>query len=102
MGYIIPVQPTQAQIYANRMYQNEYNFAYVGNVQKVNLKSMFRDHLIKDQPNDFLEDEENQIEKISKSKRMPLYKGFIQPNPINLSPVIAEISGKGNTVNMYI
>ena len=103
MGYIIPTQPTQAQIYANRMHSNEYNFAYVGSVQKVHLRSLFRDHLIqKERLNETAEEDTIQADKKHVSSKLPLYKGFIQPNPINLSPVISEISGKGNNVNLYI
>jgi len=102
MGYIMPTQPTQAQIYANRMHSNEYNFAYVGSVQKVHLKSLFRDHLIQKRLNETAEEEDVQTDKKHVSSKLPLYKGFIQPNPINLSPVISEISGKGTNVNLYI
>ena len=33
MGYILPIQPIQSQIYANRMSGNDYNFAYIDNIQ---------------------------------------------------------------------
>ncbi|MEK4484902.1 hypothetical protein MHH81_04795 [Psychrobacillus sp. FSL H8-0484] len=95
MGYIIPVQPLQAQIYANRMLMDEYNFAYISNVSRMKMKSLFQDHL------------EEQVEKqlseqLEPSKQLPLYKSFIQPKPLKLSPIIVDIYGKGNIVNVYI
>ncbi len=37
MGYILPVQPMQAEIYANRMNAVRNNFAYVDRVEKVKM-----------------------------------------------------------------
>lgn len=102
MGYIIPVQPLQSQIYANRMQMEEYNFAQISNVQAVKMKSNFDNHLTNLQQNEDIEQEEKQLSGNKELSSLPLYKGFIQPNPVNLSPVIAEISGKGNYVNTYI
>ena len=45
MGYIIPISPIQSQIYANRMLMDNYNFAYINNVDSVKMKSSFEDHL---------------------------------------------------------
>ena len=45
MGYIIPNQPIQSQIYANRMLMDDYNFAYIDNVNSVKMKSSFEEHL---------------------------------------------------------
>ena len=47
MGYIIPNQPIQSQIYANRMLMDDYNFAYINNVNSVKMKTSFEDHLAK-------------------------------------------------------
>ena len=30
------------------------------------------------------------------------YKGFVRPNPANLSPVIAQVVGKGLSINTYV
>ncbi|MEK3974289.1 MULTISPECIES: hypothetical protein [unclassified Psychrobacillus] len=103
MGYIIPVQPLQSQIYANRMQMEEYNFAQINNVQNVKMKSIFDDHLADLQQKEGIEQqEEKQLSGNKELSSLPLSKGFIQPNPVNLSPIIAEISGKGNYVNTYI
>ncbi|MCM3358959.1 MULTISPECIES: hypothetical protein [unclassified Psychrobacillus] len=103
MGYIIPVQPLQSQIYANRMQMEEYNFAQISNVQSVKMKSLFDNHLTNLQQNEDVEQkEEKQLSGNKELSSLPLYKGFIQPNPVNLSPIIAEISGKGHFVNTYI
>lgn len=103
VGYIIPNQPIQAQIYANRMLMDEYNFAYVNQVNGVKMKSMFDEHL-EAQEHQIEEQEENEVflEKDSRTSSPPLYKGFIHPNPVNLSPIIAEINGKGTNFNVYI
>lgn len=101
MGYILPMQPIQSQVYANRMMSNGYNFAYIDDVQKVKFKSDFEDHLEK-QAQFLEEEEEQQLSERERPSIQPLFKGFIHPNPVNLSPKIAEISGKGNSVNMYI
>ncbi|MDI2589641.1 hypothetical protein OR571_21680 [Psychrobacillus sp. NEAU-3TGS] len=101
MGYIIPNQPIQSQIYANRMLMDNYNFAYINNVDGVRMKTSFEEHLHK-QEQELAENEEKQLKEPKEPTDLPLYKSFIQPNPINLSPIIAEISGKGNTINRYI
>ncbi|MFJ8066492.1 hypothetical protein ACIQYS_17990 [Psychrobacillus sp. NPDC096426] len=99
MGYIIPNQPIQSQIYANRMFMDDYNFAYINNVYGVKMKTSFEDQLEKQE----LEyHEKMQLREQKEKSNLPLYKSFIQPNPINLSPIIAEISGKGNNINRYI
>ena len=99
MGYIIPISPIQSQIYANRMLMDNYNFAYINNVDSVKMKSSFEDHL----EEQILENNrEKQVLEPKEQMDVPLYKSFIQPNPINLSPIIAEISGKGNILNRYI
>lgn len=99
MGYILPNQPIQSQMYATRMLMDDYNFAYINNVYGVKMKSSFDDHLEKQTQKD---EEEKQLMEQNGQTDPPLYKGFIQPNPINLSPIIAEISGKGNNINRYI
>ena len=101
MGYIIPVQPLQAQLYANRMLMEEYNFAYISNIQGIKMKSIFEEKL-KDQEEELEKNEEKQLLKGNESSSPTPYKGFIQPNLVNLSMKIAEINGKGNSVNLYI
>ena len=99
MGYIIPMQPIQSQVYANRMTGNDHNFAYIDNIQHVKFKSVFDDHL---EEQEQLLEEEEQLSELERPSIQPLYKGFIHPNPVNLSPKIAEINGKGNSVNLYV
>ncbi|SER62434.1 hypothetical protein [Psychrobacillus sp. OK032] len=103
MGYIIPISPIQSQIYANRMLMDNYNFAYINNVDSVKMKSSFEEHFEEHFEEQILEDDkEKQVMEQKEQMDVPLYKSFIQPNPINLSPIIAEISGKGNNINRYI
>ncbi|WP_252502466.1 hypothetical protein [Sporosarcina sp. Marseille-Q4943] len=100
MGYILPVQPMQAEIYANRMNAERNNFAYVDRVEKVkfdtDLMDKFEDSLRHEQER-IMEDREPNVAK----SRPPYLKGFIYPNPANLSPEIAHLVGKGLTVNEY-
>lgn len=100
MGYILPMQPIQSQVYANRMISNDYNFAFIDDVQNVKFKSNFEDHLEKQEQ--LLEEEEQFLSEQESPSIQPLFKGFIQPNPVNLSPKIAEINGKGNSINLYV
>lgn len=98
MGYILPIQPIQSQQYANRMNMESYNFAYVDRVNKVRFD-------FSDSMNDSFQREQEMKEE----KEMPivsappvLYKGFVYPNPANLSPAIAQVVGKGLNVNAYV
>lgn len=101
MGYILPVQPTQGELYANRMNAVRNNFAYVDRVEKVkmdpDLMDKFEDSLRSEQER-MMEEEEPKIVQ----SRPPYLKGFIYPNPANLSPDIAHLVGKGLAVNEYV
>jgi hypothetical protein len=103
MGYILPIPQFQSQQYANRLQMSNYNFAHVDAVQPIKMKSIFEDQL-EEQSKQYDEEDENEpISVSSQSFRQAMpYKGFIQPNPINLSPEIAKVCGKGNQVNAYI
>ncbi|MCG7344622.1 hypothetical protein MHZ92_10775 [Sporosarcina sp. ACRSL] len=100
MGYILPVQPMQGDIYAYRMNAVRSNFAFIDRVEKVkmdpDLNDKFEDALSKEQEQ--ITDDEKPI--LSNSR--PPYKGFIYPNPANLSPTIAHVVGKGLAVNEYV
>ncbi|QUG40880.1 hypothetical protein KD050_16535 [Psychrobacillus sp. INOP01] len=100
MGYILPMQSIQTEVYANRMIGNDRNFAYIDNIQNAKFKSVFDDHL--EEQEQLLEEEEEQLLESERPSTQPLFKGFIHPNPVNLSPRIAEINGKGNSVNLYV
>lgn len=100
MGYILPIQPMQAELYANRMNAVRNNFAYVDRVEKVkmdpDLMDKFDDSLRHEQER-IMEEREANID----ISRPPYLKGFIYPNPANLSPEIAHIVRKGLAVNEY-
>lgn len=80
---------------------DDYNFAYINNVQGIKMKSIFEDHLEREEQ-ELIKEEAQQLSEVDGPSGLPLFKGFIQPNPVNLSPKIAEINGKGNSVNLYI
>jgi hypothetical protein len=77
------------------------NFAYVDRVEKVKL-----DPGLKDKFDDTLRGEQERImeerEPTIVNSRPPYLKGFIYPNPANLSPEIAQLVGKGLAVNEYV
>ncbi len=100
MGYILPIQPIQSQQYANRLQIDPYDFAYINAVQPIKMKSLFEDELEQREKRSNGEEESSAP---SNAISFPVpYKGFIQPNPINLSPDIAKVCGKGNQINAYI
>lgn len=101
MGYLLPIRPIQSQQYANRISMEPYNFATVGRLQEVKLKS------------DFLEEFEEKLHLQDEDKRKDQeqpnvvppprsFEGYIPPNPTNLSPAISQIVGKGMSINTYI
>ena len=99
MGYILPIQPIQSQIYANRLTMEVNHFAYIERANKVKLNSDFLD--------EFKESSHQEREKVEEEGKpivtvLSTYQGFIHPNPVNLSPVIAKVVGKGITVNAYV
>ncbi len=103
MGYILPIQPIQSQIYANRLNMEPYNFAYIDRVDRVERSSDFSDSMNQSFESDSKwEDDEQREEEKPVVNNPPLYKGFVYPNPVNLSPIIAQVVGKGISVNEYV
>jgi hypothetical protein len=99
MGYLLPIQPIQSQMYANRLNLEAYNFAYIDRVNKVKLNSDFLDEF-KESSHQQREKEEGEGTSIVLAPSP--YQGFVYPNPVNLSPVIAKVVGKGIAVNAYV
>ena len=101
MGYQLPIQPIQSQIYANRLQDERYNFAYINRVEKVKLDTESMepfDRTLEKQLSD-----REQTEQPVQTSDLPLYKdGFIYPNPANLSPQISKVTGKGLAINQYV
>jgi hypothetical protein len=99
MGYILPIQPIQSQMYANRLNMDSYDFAHIDRVNKIKLNSDYLDEF-----NDSSQHERELEKESGKSVGVapPAYQGFVYPNPVNLSPVIAQVVGKGIAVNAYI
>ncbi|WP_432354718.1 hypothetical protein [Sporosarcina sp. A2] len=102
MGYLLPIQNIQSQMYANRMENSSPSFSYIDRVQTVKLKT-----------------EQEEWEKVIRRERernserefgdapgkqhplSPAKKGFIQPNPTTLSKQVAIVVGKGLAINEY-
>lgn len=101
MGYLLPINPTQSQQYANRMSLAPYNFAAINRVQQVKLESDFL--------KEFEEVLDSKREKSGGNKEhsnppstQTEHSPYIYPNPTNLSPAISQIVGKGISVNTYV
>ena len=101
MGYLLPIRPIQSEQYANRLSQEPHNFAYIGRLQRVNFNNEFFD--------EFHEQSQEQSQKEMGDKKSSVivapsnsYQGYIQPNPVNLSPAISRVVGKGININAYV
>ncbi|QTD41243.1 hypothetical protein [Sporosarcina sp. Te-1] len=102
MGYQLPIQPIQSQIYANRLYDERSNFAYINRIEKVKMDTTFFETFDQTIEKQLRNGEET--DQPVQTSGMPLYKdGFIYPNPANLSPDpdIARVTGKGLAINRY-
>lgn len=102
MGYLLPIQPIQSQQYANRMNMESYNFAHIDRVNKIKFNFKFSE----ESHGAFQQEQEEKEEKAMGNAFVsapPLAsKGFIYPNPANLSPAISQAVGKGMSVNAYV
>lgn len=103
MGYILPIQNIQSQMYANRMENVSPNFSYIDRVQAVKLQTEYnewqrvlRRERERNSEWEFSE-EANQPHSLPPAK-----KGFIQPNPTMLSKQVAAVVGKGMAINEYV
>lgn len=107
MGYLLPIRPIQSEQYASRLSMEPYNFASVERLQSIKLKSDFLEEFeetldLVDEDNDREQDKDKGGEQAHANHPPRIYKGYIQPNPVNLSPAISQIVGKGISVNTYI
>lgn len=102
MGYLLPIQPIQSQQYANRMNMEAYNFAHINRVNKIKFNFKFSEdsHGAFQQEHDNKEEEVMEIAHVAAPSLVA--KGFIYPNPANLSPAISQAVGKGLSVNAYV
>lgn len=100
MGYVLPIKSIQAEQYTNRMNLEPYDLATIGRIQRVNLKSDFLEAFEESlQSQSQQEKEEEKLQAVPSSHS---YTAYIQPNPVNLSPVISQIVGKGMNINAYV
>jgi hypothetical protein len=98
-GYILPIQPIQSQMYANRLNMESNDFAYIDRVNKVKLNPNSSG-----QKNQSFQQERERYDEegIPVVQPPPSYQGFVYPNPVNLSPIIAQVVGKGLSINSYV
>ena len=107
VGYLLPIRPIQSEQYANRLSMEPYNFATVGRLQSIKLKSDFLEefeevlHLL-DEDEDKKKDKKNDRELAYADYPPRISEAYAPPNPVNLSPAISQIVGKGISVNTYI
>jgi hypothetical protein len=80
-----------------------YNFAHINPVDRVERSADFSHSLNQSFESDSKWEEEEQREEEKPVVNIPpLHKGFVYPNPVNLSPIIAQVVGKGISVNEYV
>lgn len=78
-----------------------YNFAHINRVNKIKFDFKYSEdsHGAFQQELEKMEEKEMEIAHVSSPPLVA--KGFIYPNPANLSPVISQVVGKGMSVNAY-
>ncbi|MGG0644270.1 hypothetical protein ABE021_10035 [Sporosarcina gallistercoris] len=103
MGYLLPIQNIQSQMYANRMENVSPSFAYIDRVQSVKLQTEY-DEWQKVLRREREKNSEWEFGEEANSQRPlpPAKKGFIQPNPAALSKQVAAVVGKGMAINEYV
>lgn len=107
MGYILPIQNYQAQQYAERMNNERHNFAYINRVNPVRLnldneEANYWDNLLESEDRRREEQMKKRKNRVPRSPQPLAKKGFIAPNPAQFSPEIAEVVGKGQSINAYV
>lgn len=105
MGYLLPIQPIQSQLYANRMENASPNFAYIDRVQAVKLKTDNDEWERIQKREERLSQADNEEERSPAAGMLalpPVKNGFIRPNPVSLSKEVAIVVGKGLAVNEYV
>ncbi|REB09571.1 hypothetical protein DVB69_01815 [Sporosarcina sp. BI001-red] len=102
MGYLLPIQNIQSQMYANRMENVSPSFAYINRVQSVKLQTQdeeWQKVLRREQERNTEREFGEEVN--SKHPLSPAKNGFIQPDPTTLSKQVAVVVGKGMAVNEY-
>ena len=104
MGYILPIQNYQAQLYAERMNSERHNFAYINRVNPVrlNLDNEEANYWDSFHANEDKRREQQMKKRKNRAPRPLVKNGFIAPNPAQFSPEIAEVVGKGRSINAYV
>ncbi|PIC64352.1 hypothetical protein CSV79_06905 [Sporosarcina sp. P13] len=103
MGYILPIQNFQSQQYAERLNKQPHNFASIGRVSPVRMRneeSNYWEDVIGEE--DRRRKEQKEERNMKRAPQSLAKNGFIAPNPAKLSPTIAEVVGKGLSVNAYV
>lgn len=96
MGYILPVNSYQSQQYANRL-MDDSHFAKVSRLQRVNQVSSFVGKF-----EEASEGEKERVPQLAATRSQHEVKGYVNPNPANLSPAISHVVGKGRAINAYV
>ncbi|MDV6376895.1 hypothetical protein ORD22_01275 [Sporosarcina sp. GW1-11] len=103
MGYILPIQNFQSQQYAERMNNQPHNFAYIDRISPVRLnneESNYWEDVLQEE--DRRHKEQMEERNMKRAPQSLAKNGFIAPNPAKLSPAIAEVVGKGLSINAYV
>lgn len=102
MGYLLPIQNIQSQMYANRMENASPSFAYIDRVQSVKLQTEYEEWQRVLRRERERNSEWDPAEGANPQPHLsPANKGFVQPDPTTLSKQVAAVVGKGLAVNEY-
>lgn len=100
MGYLLPIHSIQSQQYADRMNRESSTFTKIDRVAKVSFtEELLSRDVLSEQNHLDVYDEKEKTAIVSPPSSYEKANG---PNPANLSPVLAKITGKGLFVNKYV
>ncbi|MCM3756504.1 hypothetical protein M3197_03300 [Sporosarcina aquimarina] len=102
MGYLLPIQNIQSQMYANRLEEASPAVSYIDRVQSIKSQAEYEEwqRVLRRERE---RNSEEEFGGIANQQRplSPAKKGFIQPDPTILSKQVAAVVGKGLAVNEY-
>ncbi|MCG7334262.1 hypothetical protein MHZ95_03090 [Sporosarcina sp. ACRSM] len=100
MGYLLPIHSIQSQQYADRMNREPSTFTKIDRVAKVSFTEELLSRDVLSEQNHL--DVYDEKEKTAIASPPSSYEKANGPNPVNLSPILAKITGKGLFVNKYV
>jgi hypothetical protein len=99
MGYILPIQSTQSQQYANRILMTPNHFSWIDRVQRVKLSTEFYEDF-RDTLSQAEQEMEQENQKSTKAQIVVAGKSESEI-PTLPHPMIAQVIGKGISIDTY-